>query len=420
MPLSTFRLLLSLFFYGSVSRPLVSRSDRSRLCFLRPLFAACLFFSSLGIGTSSDVCADELSEHVQKLVAEVDQILLQPATDQDLIRLVQIDLALSDEADESSLAATRRILRALAMSENLTAMDHVHSVFENEPERRGVVAWALSESTSVRPDDLQDWRYMVRSLNVVKGDDAVSVMKALQRFRPRANKAQWVRQVILVGLQLNAEQQLAATSLLKHWTGVPNGKTTWTLAEYQTWFAKEHSDQPAAEWPVDAPNRKWNLATLAREVQTFHTTPDLVEGGRAAYEKAGCQKCHRRGKLGDAYGPDLTSLGWRRQKGEILQAILFPSHELNEEYPSVTVELKDGRTLSGILSSGSQDKMSVVSAMAVRVEFDRADIVQIVNQKVSNMPEGTLEPLTLEEIRALFAFLTSIEGVPRPHGDELE
>jgi hypothetical protein len=54
------------------------------------------------------------------------------------------------------------------------------------------------------------------------------------------------------------------------------------------------------------------------------------------------------------------------------------------------------------------------------VEFDRADIVQIVNQKISNMPEGTLEPLTLDEIRALFAFLISIDGVPRPHGDELE
>ena len=64
--------------------------------------------------------------------------------------------------------------------------------------------------------------------------------------------------------------------------------------------------------------------------------------------------------------------------------------------------------------------MSIVSPMSVRVEFDRADIVQIVNQKTSNMPEGTLEPLTLDEIRALFAFLISIDGVPRPHGDELE
>jgi putative heme-binding domain-containing protein len=413
MPFSSFRLQLNLFYSDSVSWPTVSWHDLS-------LIALGLLWSLAGTGPRSEVRADEVSQQVPVLVAEADQLLMLPAADQDLIRLVQIELALSDESGEPSHAACRRILRALAMSENVTAMDHVHSIFENEPERRGVVAWALSESTSVRPDDLQDWRYMVRSLNVIKGDDAVAVMKALQRFRPRANKAHWVRQVILVGLKLNVDQQAAATSLLKHWTGVPNGKTRWTLAEYQEWFAKEHADQPAAEWPVDATNRKWNLATLERQVASFHTTPDLVEAGRAAYEKAGCQKCHRRGKLGEPFGPDLTSLGWRRQKSEILQAILFPSHELNEEYPSVTIELKDGRTLSGILSSGSQDKMSIVSAQSVRVEFDRADIVQIVNQKISNMPEGTLEPLTLDEIRALFAFLTSIDGVPRPHGDELE
>lgn len=394
-------------------RPLASRETA-------PLIVTCFLAGLVFSGSSSELRADEVSEHVQQLVTEADQILLQPAAEQDLIRLVQIDLALSEEIDEASLAASRRVLRTLAMSENLTAMDHVHSVFENEPERRSEVAWALSESTSARPDDLQDWRYMVRSLNVVRGTDAASVMRALQRFRPRANKAQWVRQVILVGLTLDADQQAAATDLLKHWAGVPGGKAQWTLAEYQAWFAKEYPDQPAAHWPVDAAHRKWNLATLEHEVKHFHAAPDLMEAGRAAYEKAGCQKCHRRGKVGEAFGPDLTSLGWRRQKSEILQAILFPSHELNEEYPSVTVELKDGRTLSGILSSGSQDKMSIVSPMSVRVEFDRADIVQIVNQKISNMPEGTLEPLMLDEIRALFAFLISIDGVPRPHGDELE
>ena len=64
--------------------------------------------------------------------------------------------------------------------------------------------------------------------------------------------------------------------------------------------------------------------------------------------------------------------------------------------------------------------MSVVSNTAVREEFPRTEIENIINQKISNMPEGTLETLTLEEIRALFSFLTSVDGVPKPHGDELE
>ena len=261
---------------------------------------------------------------------------------------------------------------------------------------------------------------MVRSLTVVEGDDAASVMKALQRFRPRANKPQWVRQVILIGLQLKPEQQPAAISLLKHWTGMPRGKGSWMLTDYQAWFLKEYPDQPAAELPIDAANRKWNLASLQSEIQNLQPTAELVTAGEVAYQKAGCQKCHRRGKLGEPFGPDLTSLGWRRQKKEILQAILFPSQELHEEYPSVTVQLKDGRTFSGMLSAGTAETLSVISNKAVREEFPRSDVEAIVNQKISNMPDGMLEPLTLNEIRELFAYLTSIDGVPRPHADELE
>lgn len=363
--------------------------------------------------------AFETDDAVRKLSEEALRIIMQPPEDQDLIRLIQIDLALSEERDEQSHETCRQILKTLAVSENVTAMDHVHSVFENEPERRGLAALALSQSTSLRPTDLQDWRYMVRALPVVSGEAAVSVMKALQRFRLRANKPQWVRQVILIGLQLDPEQQAAATGLLKHWTGTPRGKAEWTLAEYQAWFAKEHSDQPAAVLPVDVDGRKWTMETLKTEIRNLQSTPELVVAGEAVYVKAGCQKCHKRGKVGDPFGPDLTSLGWRRQRSEILQAILFPSHELHEEYPTVNVVLKDGRTITGMMSAGSAETLSVVSSKAVRQEFPRADVEQIINQKISNMPEGMLEPLTLDEIRALFSFLTSIEGIPRPHGDEL-
>ena len=369
---------------------------------------------------AAGLLAQESSDSDQKLHAEAQQILALPAAEQDLIRLVQIDLSLSNEKDLASLETCRTILRTLAVSENETAMEHVHAIFENDPERRGLAAWALSQSTTLRPADLQDWRYMVRSLHVVSGDDAASVMKALMRFRVRANKPQWVRQVILIGLQMTPEQQPAAVNLLRHWTTMPKGKDSWKLSDYQAWFAKEHPEHPEAVLPVDSPTHKWTLTSLQTEIQNLESTHDMVAAGEKVYEKAGCQKCHRRSQLGQAFGPDLTSLGWRRQKKEILQAILFPSHDLNEEYPSVSVALKDGRTLNGVLSSGAEGMMSVVSNAAVREEFPRTEIEQIVNQKISNMPEGTLEPLTLDEIKALFAYLTSVDGVPKPHGDELE
>ncbi len=357
------------------------------------------------------------------VTTEVAQLTSQPLDDDAIHRLIEIDESLAEPSPDSAAATEtkHRILNALATSQHEAALDYVRSVFENAPERRGSAAAALAAATTLRPTDLQDWTFMVRSLSVVQGDDAVAILNALQRFRNRANKGQWVRQVILVGLQLPSDQQAAATSLLRHWSGIPLKKSdaaAWTLEKYQEWFSKEYPDQPEPKLPVDSVDRKWTMATLEKPVQDFVTTDEMKQLGERVYEKAGCQKCHRRGKVGEALGPDLTSLGWRRQRREILLATLFPSHELNEEYPTLTVSLKSGKTLTGMMSASSAETLAIVSSTGIRQEFPRAEIETIVNQKLSNMPEGLLEPLTRDEIIALIAWMSSVDGVPRPHTDE--
>ena len=344
------------------------------------------------------------------------------ALDEDAIRrLITIDQALAKVQVVNVAADQERVLMALATSQVADGLEHVRSVFENAPERRGSAARALAAATTLRPTDLQDWRYMVRSLSVVRGNAAVDVLNALQRFRTRANKGNWVRQVILIGLQLPADQQAAATGLLRHWTGVPLRKpeaSEWTLEKYQQWFSKEYPDQPDAVLPVDPAGRKWTLANLEPALEDFRISETLVQQGERVYQKAGCQKCHRRSTVGEALGPDLTTLGWRRQRREILHATLYPSHELNEEYPTVTIVLKSGKSLTGMMSASSADALAIVSGTGVREEFSRTDVDTIVNQKTSNMPEGLLEPLNQEEIISLIALLSSVDGISRPHTDE--
>ena len=155
------------------------------------------------------------------LGAEVSALSGQALDSVAIRRLITIDQALAKVQVVNVAADQERVLMALATSQVAGALEHVRSVFENAPERRGSAARALAAATTLRPTDLQDWRYMVRSLSVVRGNEAVDVLNALQRFRTRANKGNWVRQVILIGLQLPADQQAAATGLLRHRTGVP-------------------------------------------------------------------------------------------------------------------------------------------------------------------------------------------------------
>lgn len=335
------------------------------------------------------------------------------------VRLIMIDLELSTDLSDDSRSTCRSILRTLALSADDNALQHVRSVFENEPERRGMAAWAISQAALQHPTDLQDWRLMVRSLPVIRSDDAISVLKALKRYRNRANKSQWVRQVILTGLRLPPDAHQHATALLKHWTTQPTSDAApWSLAQYQQWFVKEYPDSAPPSLPVDQPGRKWTMAALLPEVLNQHPSAQQVLDGAVIYDKAGCRKCHQRSSPGPLPGPDLTSLGWRRQKEEILQSLLYPSQELHEEYPVVTVQLKDGTQFSGLMQAAPNEQLGIISSSGERRQFPAKDVEAIRNQPVSNMPEGTIEMLSREEILALIAYLTSVDGIPRPHSDE--
>ena len=84
----------------------------------------------------------------------------------------------------------------------------------------------------------------------------------------------------------------------------------------------------------------------------------------------------------------------------------------------MTIVLKSGKSLTGMMSASSADALAIVSGTGVREEFSRTDVDTIVNQKTSNMPEGLLEPLNQEEIISLIALLSSVDGISRPHTDE--
>lgn len=54
------------------------------------------------------------------------------------------------------------------------------------------------------------------------------------------------------------------------------------------------------------------LALAAALAACSNRTPTGTEAGRAYFVQAGCASCHRVGALGDAVGPDLTFVGFRR------------------------------------------------------------------------------------------------------------
>jgi putative heme-binding domain-containing protein len=327
-----------------------------------------------------------------------------------IAQLLNLDEELKSRRDVPAHELQAALLAALAESGTTAAVEYVRGVFESDPERRDEAAFALSRFALEHRRIHGDWQYLVRSLMVVEGDQALSVITALNEFPERATKPTWIRQVILIGLQLDEAGARDAIRLLAHWgdeTAPQSGgiDVRVQLAAWQDWFRQKYPEEAEPAWPVDQHSQRWDFADLLAAIeQTDISTQDRALGA-AVFQRASCSKCHRIGSLGEQIGPELTRVATRLQRKQILQEIMYPSLHLNEEYPAATLLLHDGRVLSGTVTSAGPDAVLVGSADGMKTIIEKTDIEEVHPRRDSTMPPGLLDSLTVPEIQSLMAFL---------------
>ncbi|HAH48657.1 MAG TPA: hypothetical protein DCM07_28215, partial [Planctomycetaceae bacterium] len=160
------------------------------------------------------------------------------------LREQELKLQNQKQKDAESERKLNALLIAMARIADEPTLIYLHELFESYPERRNDVAEAISWYAAENQRRDADWRILVRSLNVVEGDQAKAVMRALVRFRRRSNKAQWIRQVILIGLEQDPEGQQIAARLLTHWTGQQlhneGESANRIMQQWQEWFAAKY------------------------------------------------------------------------------------------------------------------------------------------------------------------------------------
>jgi putative heme-binding domain-containing protein len=129
------------------------------------------------------------------------------------------------------------------------------------------------------------------------------------------------------------------------------------------------------------------------------------------FEAAACSACHRIGRHGNAIGPDLTSVGRRFSRHDILQSILDPSKVVAEQYRQDVIVTANGKVLTGTILQGG-DYRSPKLRMLIDplrpgrlVTIDKKDVEQHRRSKTSKMPKGLLNTLSKQEILDLLAYL---------------
>lgn len=238
------------------------------------------------------------------------------------------------------------------------------------------------------------------------------VLGALTQVPIAPDTAEPYRQTILRGLQLGDEQGQQAIALLEHWTGESLGAETdaasTRLAKWQAWFAKKHPLEPPATPPASTAANKWIFDDLLAHLQTDAAIKSgSAARGSAVFTKAQCNKCHRHGTTGESIGPDLTTVAQRFRKKEILEAILYPSHTISDQYRSQIVITASGKQYTGIVAGGAPGEVVVLQADGRKVVVKESDVEEKLPTKLSSMPEGLLNNLSLQEVTDLFSYLTS-------------
>ncbi len=138
----------------------------------------------------------------------------------------------------------------------------------------------------------------------------------------------------------------------------------------------------------------------------FATKVPKADGG----QKAVCGSCHRVQGRGQWVGPDLSTIGTKYGKDEMLRSLLNPSAAIGYNYVTTIIALKDGQVITGLPVEDTPERLVLKTAEGRRVVVPPGEIEERASSEVSLMPEGLAQSMTEQELVDLLAFLDTLKA----------
>ena len=122
-----------------------------------------------------------------------------------------------------------------------------------------------------------------------------------------------------------------------------------------------------------------------------------------------CQNCHQIEGKGRKVGPELSHIGKKYNKSQILENLIDPSKVIEEKYVAYVVQTTDGKTRTGVVAERTRESVTLVDAQGNTETIAFKKIEAFEPQKKSLMPDSLLRDLTAEQAADLLAFLQSLK-----------
>jgi putative heme-binding domain-containing protein len=122
-----------------------------------------------------------------------------------------------------------------------------------------------------------------------------------------------------------------------------------------------------------------------------------------------CGRCHRIGDRGTPVGPDLSTIGRIRSRGDLLESLLEPSRRIEPKYATYAIATTDGASLAGVLVKRDERSVVLRDAQGKEIVLAAKDVEELRPSRASLMPEGQLADLTAQDAADLVEYLASLK-----------
>jgi putative heme-binding domain-containing protein len=145
------------------------------------------------------------------------------------------------------------------------------------------------------------------------------------------------------------------------------------------------------------------LELIAKRRAGFaNAKPDAKLG--AVVFKNNCANCHQLGGEGAKVGPQLDGLGVRGLD-RLLEDILDPSRNVDQAMRTTILNLKDGKSVSGLLLREEGEVFVMADSQGKDVRVPKDDVEERRTSLLSPMPANLYETIKEEDFHHLMAFL---------------
>ncbi|MDB6030377.1 MAG: putative rane-bound dehydrogenase [Verrucomicrobiales bacterium] len=164
---------------------------------------------------------------------------------------------------------------------------------------------------------------------------------------------------------------------------------------------QNHSDASSADAAVYADFAGKNAGNAAHGRSIFEDLKGVA-----------CIKCHKVAGKGGEVGPDLTSVGGKYNRTQIIESILYPSKLILDGYQQTTVFTRDGDLQTGILRGETAEELTLVDSEGLKHTIPKREIEKRKVSELSLMPEGMHVGISKQDFSDLVTYVEGLKDKP--------